>query len=203
MLLLFFMNSRGEDISASDIIKKVRKKIDKVTLISAEFVQTFEWAIAGESRENTGKIYIGRKDAFRIQTPEQVIISDGKTVWTIDNVNRQVIIDNLDNSEDALLPRQLFVRYEKDYRVSLAGIEKVQKHDCYHLILMPKNEDVYIQKLEVWINRKTWLTQKVSYLDANDNVTTYLIQNIQLLNQSQKDLFRYTEQPDFEVIDMR
>jgi len=193
----------AKDPTADEIIRNVQKKFDKVPLVFAEFIQTFHWSVAEQTQEFKGQIYIGKNNDFRIQTPEQLIISDGKSVWTADKVNQQVIIDYLDNSQDVFLPRQLFARYKKEYKTSLAGVEKIQEKECYHLVLIPKNKDEFIQKLEVWIDKDEWITKKISYLDANDNVTSYLIKDLQLLKKSDPKLFEYKPEPGLEVIDMR
>lgn len=202
-LFLFFSLTNAKDPSAEEIIKNVQKKVENVPLIFAEFEQSFEWSIAEETQKYEGKIYIGNNENFRIQTPEQLIVSDGKSVWTIDKINKQVIIDHLDKSQDSFLPSQLFVRFHKNYKATIEKSEMVMSKDCYHLVLLPKNTDVYIQRLEVWVEKETWLTKKVSYLDANDNVTTYLIRNLELRKKIEKKLFQYTPEVGLEVIDMR
>ena len=205
ILILFFSHnlSAAKDPTAEEIIKKVQKKVENVPLVFARFEQSFEWSIAGETQKYEGEIYIGKNENFRIKTPEQLIVSDGKSVWTQDNINKQVIIDHLDKSQDAFLPSQLFVRFHKDYKASVVKSENVSGKACYHLELLPKNKDVYIQRLDVWVDKDTWLTKKVSYLDANDNVTTYLINKLELRKEVDKQLFQYIPEAGLEVIDMR
>ena len=203
LLLAVFISGFAKEPTPDEIIRNVQKKLQNVEMISAEFVQTFFWSVADETQEYNGQIYIGKNDEFRIVTPEQLIVSDGTSVWTEDKINRQVIIDNLDKDKDEFLPRQLFIRYKKKYEIALESIELVQKKSCYHLVLIPKNRDVFIQKLEIWVDKIEWLTRKISYLDVNANVTTYLIQNIQLSAQTDQKLFRLVPDPNFEVIDMR
>ena len=200
---LIYNSVFAKDPTADEIIRNVQKKLDKYPLVFAEFLQTFHWSVAEEIQEFTGQIYIGKQNDFKITTPDQVIVSDGKSVWTTDKVNQQVIIDYLDDSQDIFLPRQLFARYKKEYQTSLSGVEKIEQNDCFHLVLLPKNQDEFIQKLDIWIDKIEWITRKISYLDANDNVTSYLIKDLQLLDKSDPKLFKYTPQSDFEVIDMR
>ena len=202
-LITIDVNGFADEPTVDEIIRNVQRKLENIELISAEFMQTFFWSIADETQEFAGQIYIGKNDEFRIKTPEQLIVSDGISVWTEDKVNRQVIIDKLDMSQNEFLPRQIFIRYKKNYRIKKEKIEQVRDRSCYHLVLMPKNQDVFIQKLEIWVDKEEWLTRKISYMDVNDNVTTYLIQNIKLSAQTDAKLFRFVPNSDFEVIDMR
>lgn len=189
--------------SANDIIKKVQEKIDKVPLIEALYVQRFHWSLAGAEEEYSGKIYLGENDAFRIETPQQLIVSDGKSVWTHSDVNQQVIIDRLDPDQGNYLPRHLFISYKKDYAVSVAGEEAVDGRPCYHLTMTSKSRDVFIQKIDVWIDKSEWLTRRLSYLDVNENITDYTIKEILLKTGRKPDLFQYKEQAGVEVVDLR
>jgi chaperone LolA len=205
LLSIFPQISRAadKDPSAEQIIKNVQKKLENVQIIEAEFLQTFYWSLAEEEEQNSGKIYIGKKDAFRIETSHQLIVSDGKSVWTLSTLEKQVIIDYLDPTEGNYLPHQLFVNYHKDYDVELIGVEIFENKQCYHITLTSQTQDVFIQKLDVWVDKKEWLTRKLTYLDANENITTYIINKITLLTKSNNDLFRFTPDDSFEVVDLR
>ncbi len=196
-------HSSDKDPSAEQIIKNVQKKLGDVQVIEADFSQTFYWSLAEEEEQNSGKIYIGKKDAFRIETPHQLIVSDGKSVWTLSTLEKQVIIDYLDPTEGNYLPHHLFVNYHKDYDVELIGLEVIENKQCYHITLKSQTQDVFIQKLDVWVDKKEWLTRKLTYLDANENSTTYIINKITLLTKSNNDLFRFTPDDSFEVVDLR
>lgn len=189
--------------SANDIIKKVQQKIEKVPLIEATYVQRFHWSLADAHEEYGGKIYLGEKDAFRIETPQQLIVSDGKSVWTYSEANQQVIIDRLDPDQGNYLPRHLFISYKKDYDVTVEGEETVDGKACYHLIMTSKSQDVFIRKIDVWIDKSDWLTRRLSYLDVNENTTDYAIQEIVLKKQRKPGLFVYKGVDGVEVVDLR
>jgi len=206
LLLIIFpqiSHATDKDLSAEQIIKNVQKKLEDVQVIEAEFSQTFYWSLAEEEEQNSGKIYIGKKDAFRIETPHQLIVSDGKSVWTLSTIEKQVIIDYLDPNEGSYLPHHLFVNYHKDYDVELIGLEVFESRQCYHITLKSQSPDVFIQKLDVWVDKKEWLTRKLTYFDANENSTTYIINKITLLTNSNNDLFHYIPDDSIEVVDLR
>jgi chaperone LolA len=193
----------AKDPSAKEIIRRVQQKIERIGLIEAEFVQTFYWSLAAAEEEFHGKIYIGKNDEFRIETPEQVIVSDGESVWTWSMTNRQVIIDYMDQSQESFLPRHLFANYSKDYKVTLNGTERLGEWNCYHLILESKSPDVFLQKIEVWIDPTEWLTRKLTYLDANENLTAFEIKKIQLKAKADGSLFNFVPDDSVEVVDLR
>ncbi len=193
----------AKDPTVDEIINKVQARLNNAELITIEFTQTFYWSMTDETQRYSGQIFIGKGDAFRIETLEQLLVSDGKSVWTLDKANQQVIIDRLDKSQEDYLPRQLFFHFQRDYHAQLEGTQDIGGKSCYHLLLQPKNEDVYVKKLDAWIDKGEWLTRQVSYLDVNDNTTTYLIKSYQFASKSDPALFQYAVPPGIEVIDLR
>ncbi|HDI51829.1 MAG TPA: outer membrane lipoprotein carrier protein LolA [Bacteroidetes bacterium] len=192
-----------ENSKAKEIIRKVQQKFTKAQTLEAEFTQTFHWTMVDEVQTFNGKLLIGPGDKFRIETQEQFIICDGKTVWTYDIPNNQVIIDDLQKTESTLLPKKLLVKYSKEFSAKLLGKETIGGFLCYHLQLLPHTEDNYIQKMDVWIDGKQWITRRLSYVDVNQNVTTYEIKNMILGKKLSNDLFQFQFPPQVEVIDMR
>ena len=195
--------AQDKNTTAKQLISNVQKKLENIKLIEAEFIQTFYWSLAEEKEENLGKIYIGKNDEFRIETPHQLVVSDGKSVWTVSLVEKQVIIDFLDPTESNYLPQHLFANYHKDFDIELAGMENVDQWQCYHIVMKSRTPDIFIQKIDIWIDKIEWLTRKLSYFDANENTTSYIIKKIRLLDTSNNTLFRYMPGDSSEVIDLR
>ena len=168
-----------------------------------DFTQQFNWKLAGQTQEQKGTIILKDKDKFRVATDDQVIVSDGTTLWTYSRIHNQVIIDNLQNSEDVILPREIFLKFSQKYNPQLLGEARVLESDCYHLRLNAKTEDVFIREIKIWVDKKSWITIKIEQKDINENLTTYTLENI-IINPSIPDhKFTYKIPQDAEVINMR
>ncbi len=203
LLVLSAATLAAKGPSADEIMKKVQKKISSAKVVEADFVQVFEWSVAGERQEFQGKIWIGQKDAFRIETPEQLIVSDGKSVWTLDKVNRQVIVDYLNPEEETYLPRQLSLQFSRKYSAKLEGKEKIGGQELYHISLRSKDPDVFIQQFDLWIDASNYIVRKIAYLDANENRTVYEIKRVRFLQRYDPALFQYSVPEGVEVVDLR
>lgn len=203
LFFIFQFTNSGYSIDASEIINKVKKKYETVESFSAEFQQSFKWKLAGETQQQEGKIFLKNFDKFRIETDNQLIVSDGKTLWTYSADNNQVLIDDLSNAEDILLPRQLFLKFSEEYNPVLLGEEKYNDADCYALRLVAKNEEVFIKEMKIWIQKDSWLTLKIEHIDINENVTIYTLNNILINKKVDDKYFTYQIPPNVEVIDMR
>jgi len=190
-------------ISPEKVIKRVQKKFDSIRDFSAEFQETFHWELAGETHSVKGKIYLKGGEKFRLETEDQIIVSDGKTLWTYSPVNNQVIIDDLEKTEETLLPRDLLFKYAREYSPHLLTEERIKGRRIYKLELIPKDRDEFIQRMEVWVDGKDWITRKISYLDINGNKRIYEISNIRINQGLEEGLFIFKIPQGVEIIDMR
>ncbi len=190
-------------ISAQKILEKVHQKVESIKTLEADFEETFHWVMIDEKQTFSGKLYIGEGDKFRLQTAEQVIVSDGKTLWTYDAGKKQVLIDNVNKSGNDLLPRRLLLKFQKDYRAKLIKEDPIDGRLCYVLELLSESEDVFIPKMTVWIDKQTWLTRKLRYEDVNQNITIYRLGKIKINGKIPESIFQYKIPPNVQVIDMR
>jgi len=205
-LAFFGMNHAAlasKKITAEKILEKVHQKVKSIQTLEADFEETFHWVMIDEKQTFSGKLYIGEGDKFRLQTAGQVIVSDGKTLWTYDAGKKQVLIDAVDQSGNDLLPRRLLLKFQKDYRAKLIKEDTIDKRLCYVLELVSESEDVFIPKMTVWIDKQTWLTKKLRYEDVNQNITIYQLGKIKINRKIAENIFRYKIPPDVQVIDMR
>ena len=71
------------------------------------------------------------------------------------------------------------------------------------MVLTAKEEDRYIARVRLWVDRKLWLVRRVEYLNLNDDVTTYELTDLKVDKKLDPSLFGFTPPDDVEVIDMR
>jgi chaperone LolA len=194
----------ASDKKADEIIKKVKDKYDDLKTFHAEFAQASYWKLADNIHEQKGKIWLKGKDKFKIETDDQTVVSDGKTIWTYSQFNNQVIIDHVAKSgEDIRLPKDIFFKYSEDYNPIYLQDEKIDNQDCSVLELRAKTEDIFIKYMKIWINLKFFVPIKIEQVDINGNSNTYLLTNIQVNKAINDDLFIYKVTGAVEIIDMR
>lgn len=201
-VLLFTVSISHAD-EANDIIKKVKAKYDNLNSLKADFEQIFRWELAGETQEVSGKIYLKSGNKYRIETEDQVIVTNGKTVWTYSETNNQVIIDLLNKSPENPLPKDLLFQYSEEYLPHLVGNERIDGQKVYVLNLIPKDKDAFIKSMKIWVDTSDWFTRKIEQVDINDNVNTYHVRNIAENIDLNDSLFHFKIPQDAEVVDLR
>jgi chaperone LolA len=206
-LLLFFLFASVSLIlaqeKAEDIVAKIRQTYEKLESLKSEFEQQYTWSLAGETQTLNGTLYLKKGDRYRVETPNQMIITDGKTVWTYSLDKKQVMIDRLEKSKENPLPRDLILKYTRDFKARLLRSEKLGGVDCYVIALTPREEDSFVQAVTAWIDKTTYLAPRIEQADINDNRTVYLLKNAQRNTPLADALFSFKIPDDAEVVDMR
>ncbi|NIA29106.1 MAG: hypothetical protein GWP06_04230 [Actinobacteria bacterium] len=202
-ILFCFVVSPAFAQDAGKVINQVQKKYESLKGICAEFTQTFTWKLVDETQVVKGKICVKDGVQFDIDTKDQRIISDGKTIWTVNKVNKQVIVDNASNkTEDNPFLKDFLDKFVKNYSAKIIKKEGGKSRQI-HITLTSKTQDEFIRRVELWVNSKTNLISKIEQIDVNGNSTLYQVKNINTkVVLSPKD-FKLDLPQGYELIDLR
>ena len=187
---------------ARNVISRVQETIKGHHDIAVTFRQTFEWRLTGNVQQLDGKIYLRDLDKFRIETEEQVIVSDGKSLWTYSVPANQVVIDRVRRSHETRLPRDFLFHYPDDYKPRLVK-DEAPFDETYLVELLPTKKGAFITKIRVWVDGGDWTVQRIEHKDLNGNVTTYEILDIELEPDFKNVLFSFQPAEEAHVIDLR
>ena len=193
----------GGDISPKQVIDNVEKTLIEAKTVKLTFEQTYVWEFAGEEKSISGELVLEGEDRFRVVTEDQVIVSDGETLWTHNKPSNQVLIDRLTNSDNTLLPRQILFQYKRDYRSRVEGEEDIFGKRCYILLFTAETGDTFISQIRAWVDKSQWIPRKIEQVDLGENHTTYLLQNIEIGIPLGNDFFDFIVPDGVDVIDMR
>lgn len=185
------------------IMKRVENAIKDAKTMRIAFVETFVWTLTGDSQSLEGQMVLGEGDRFYIDTPEQVIVSDGKTLWTYSKEAKRVLIDLATQSSDAILPRQILFEYREKYRARIAGNEAAGGRMCIVLDFTSNDEEQYYSRVKVWVDQEAWVPHRVEQTDLNGDITRYELKTVELGVPVEETLFTFTPPRGSEVIDMR
>ena len=200
-IIFVFDYSSGED--ADDIIKNVQKRYKSANDIIIDFNRVFIWSLSTNLDTLIGKIYIMGDNYLKYETNEQIFITDGRYVWSYSSLTNQTIIDIFKSDEDEVLPKELIFNFNKRYNSRLIERENVEGVNCYVLEGIPKNENLEIKSLKIWVEPKKWVTKKIEYVNLNDNIIVYNILNVKFNNKLKRDFFKFESPKGAEIIDLR
>jgi len=202
-LFFFIFSICRADETPEQIVKKVEENFNKSGAMRIEFSEVYQWKLTGEEHGTNGTLIIQGQDKFRVSTDDQVIVSDGKTLWTFSKPSNRVVVDKLKKNDNTLLPRKIFLEYTEDYRVFSNGTESVDGTECYVLSFTDDKGDKLFPKVVVWINKKTFMPRKIEQWDLSGNLTIFLIKQIDTDITVTKHDFNFEIPKGAEIIDLR
>ncbi|KAA3613678.1 MAG: outer membrane lipoprotein carrier protein LolA [Calditrichaeota bacterium] len=191
----------GEKVQ--DIVKKLKKRYEKFASLQADFTQTTVWALAGDEQSVRGKFLVMGNDKYRVETEAQTIVTNGKDVWTFSHEKNQVVINSLSGAGQNKTPRDMLIHYTKEFDARLDGEHLFNKTKCYKVIFTPRDEEAFVVRTSVLIDKKTNLALRIEQEDINENITRYELENYKIDLPLKKTIFQFKIPADAEVVDMR
>ncbi|WP_019613473.1 outer membrane lipoprotein chaperone LolA [Psychromonas ossibalaenae] len=173
--LLFILLTLPQTVSAASDAQLLKEKLAKFSVINAEFSQKIISPEGKLLNESKGQLTISRPGKFhwQVQTPEEeLIVSDGKTMWYYTPFVEQVSIINL---SDAI---------EGTPFVLLSGANKQQWADYS----VKKDKNNFTVKDNKQQEQETTF---VFEFNASDNVSKFVVIDA----QEQRSEFELTHQP--------
>ena len=191
-------------MDADEIVQKVRQKVDTDKPMRVKFQQVFEWKLTGKVEKMAGEMVLEGLNKFRIVTPDQTVVSNGKIMWTYSRLENQVIIDQVRHNAQTLMPRDILLSYPDQYNIRVWKPDlTVQNEPAVALLMQPKSSDQFLQELKVWISKESWHPLKVEFTDLNDNSTTYQINSVTIDTTISEEQFTFHPDSTTDIIDVR
>jgi len=203
LFLSFTCFSQTKDPKATALLDEVSTKTKSYKSIKADFSYSMENKQAKINEEKKGSLLLSG-DKYRLTVAGQVVICDGKTIWTYIEESSEVQINNLDNKDDALTPSKLLTSYNANYKSKIIKDNNQTDPNVETLELIP-NVIKNFTKAIICIDKTKKQIKSFSLYDKNGNVFTYRISRFQTdLPITPTDFsFDKSKFPGVEVIDMR
>lgn len=200
--LLFMGAIPAFAISPQEIIENVQERYEDIDDAVIKFSQSVRFKVSKAEQTMLGTMYFKKNNKYRIETETRTVVTDGKTSWSYNPQNNQVIIDTYKEESHSLAPDKLLLSFPEDHFATMLGEVKLGKEDCQVLKLTPKDENSFTTGMKIWIN-EDWLIKKIEVTDINAAVTTYTISKITLNTGLDAAKFSFSIPKDADVIDLR
>jgi len=189
--------------TGGEIIERLKKKYASVDDAVVKFEQKVKYGVSKFEQSFSGTLYFKKKNKYRIETEEQVVVTDGNTSWLYSKVNKQVIIDRYKEDQNAVSPDKFLFSISDEYIPVVLKVEKVDNKKVYIVKLTPRNENSAIESAKIWVVDGDWDVTKVEITDINGTVTTYNVKSVKLNSGVKDDVFKFVVPPSVKVVDLR
>ncbi len=181
--------------SLDEVIKKVQEQQHKVTTLQADFRQEKELALLSKPEVSTGKFVYGKPNnvLWSYDAPKrvQMLITNGTLTTYYPELNKAERID-VKRFEDRIFK----------YMGASGAIDELGRYfdftftnkpsePTYLLDLKPKTGAVAkrVQRIKIWIDKTSYLTTKIEYVEGDGDITRYEFRNIRVNAPVAQNLF--------------
>jgi outer membrane lipoprotein-sorting protein len=151
----------------------------------------------------TGTLKVKKKN-FKIELPDQLLLTDGQTIWNYLKSENEVNISKYD-PEEAMSLDNLFKLYRDDMKARYDDIETSNGKQLEKITMFPLQNDLEYFKIEIWIDKTIQLPARMAIWGRNGGVAAYELSNFKT-NTGLTDsefIFDKTKYPNVEVVDLR
>ena len=191
-------------VNVNKILKQMQKKYRSTKSIRIDFKEISRFQLTGTQSEIFGTLLMEGKNRFRLETEDQVLVNDGKTLWRFNKLENQVLIDYAKTEQQDVLLNDFLYNLQDRYYGELIREIKDKKTKRYILKLVPKpSEQSFFTAIKLWVKDKTWEIERVIYTDYNNNETEFVVESIEFNPHFTAETFTFTPPDGTQVIDLR
>ena len=173
-------------VTLAQVIKKVQEQQKKTATLQADFRQEKELALMARPEVSTGTFIYSRPSNVRwtYDSPKrvQMVIAGGFLTTYYPELNKAERID-VKRFEDRIFK----------YMGATGAIDALARYfdftftdskskPVFVLDLTPKNRAVSkrVQRIKLWIDKSTYLTSKIEYVEGDGDITRYEFTNVRI-----------------------
>lgn len=173
------------------VISEIQNKFESIKYLHADFKQSTN------ANAISGKFYFAKENNYRIELNNNIIISDGETIWNEDTKRKKVVISNL---EDDPLSFSIS-EYIYDYPPK-CEIKEEKINDGYIVTLDASDAELNFKTVELFVSNN-YLINKIFVTDFGGNKFKLIFSNIYTNAIIESDMFSYQNNSSNKIIDLR
>lgn len=201
---LIFVDIASADTDVNKVIKKMREKYKNAKTLFIDFKEISRFSLTGTQTEVSASLYIEDMNQFRLESEDQIVVSNGETFWRYNKIENQVLIDYAKKGDQEILVNDILSDKTENYYTQLIQEYKEDGKKLYVIKLTPKpDSDSFFQEIKVWVVDKSWAIKKIIYTDYNENETEFQIEKIELNKELPLTMFTFEAPEGSEVVDVR
>lgn len=180
----------------------VRTAYQTLDGLEASFTQVVGSAFANDSTRIEGSVLLAG-DRYRVETPGQVVVTDGSSTWIYSPADRQVVIDSAETSDGPITPETFLDESSQRYEVTDRQAKVVDGSPHVLLSLASTTSDARFRDALLWIRQSDRIVTRLRATDRNDATFDLRLRDIRVNPPLTDSTFSFRPPDDVEVVDLR
>ena len=192
-------------MDTSSLIDGVDKTFASMKDFQARFIQISKNSV-NQSPADEGHLYLTRDKKMRVdyeKPEEKYFVSNGKTLFTYIPANRQVTQDPVKDSMAEQFPFMFLIGrsgLRKEFqKIDLLTAKPMMEGDQV-LRLTPNRKNQDIERIEIEVNPRTFLIDRMLILNTDKSSTDFAFFEIEINQNIPASKFEFTPPPGIRVI---
>ena len=207
-LLIFIILTLLTQVLVADkkrnILDQVSENYLKLVPFQLEYLIVQQIANDNSIDEAMGEFYLHNKECFRVNYPGSQILYDSTWLWSIDKLNKQIIVEEFDPRSSLRLIYNVLNGNLSEYKIEKiengrTGEEKNQ----FKVYLKSIKSNNFFESMIIWIEKGKNEIKKVEYIDFQDNSITIYFDKYYNHSISNEELFEVKNITSEDFIDLR
>ena len=174
-------------------IQKVQSKFNSLNNFQSDFVQ-----MSNNKVGLKGKFYFSKENNYRIELQNNIIISNGTTIWNFDKKRNRVVISNVEDDPLSFSLREYIFNYPVKCNITERKINK----NKIVISLKPKSDEINFKEAKLFLS-DNYLINKIEVEDFNGSSFSFIFSNIKVDKNISPKLFQFVNNSDAKIIDLR
>jgi outer membrane lipoprotein-sorting protein len=192
MVLLFIPFTFSQE-GSNNFLKELQSKFDSINDLEANVFQSIN-----DDQKLPGKLFYKKDNKFKLETDNNIIVSNGKTSWNYSKKENKVIISSNDDESVGAFSIQKLV-YEYPYQCQL-HLERFQEQKV--LTLIPCDSSLSFSFIKLFIDQD-YLIAKILVSQGPGALLIFNISDYVLNKNIPDSKFSFTSPEGCKVIDLR
>ena len=197
----------GQSVSKErDLIQMIQEQYQSIQSFSGHFVQTSYRNNTETVRRAEGLVSYKRPGKMRwlYEVPEeQLLVTNGKTLWLFDPLLENVTIQKLEKLTDGTALSFLLGLgdLKADFNRRLISQVLLTSPDALIVELKPKKTAANLSFIQLAVNPVTYNLQKIALMDQHSNYRIIELESMSYNIAIEDNFFEFKVTPDMEVIE--
>ncbi|MGE5849645.1 MAG: outer membrane lipoprotein chaperone LolA [Candidatus Methylomirabilota bacterium] len=193
--------------SLNEVVDGVRQTCTNAQDLSAQFEQVTSIRSLNQEQRGNGILLLKRprKMRWEYQKPEpRLFVTDGKTLWDYNPVDKQVMVLEVDEAFASRLPISILAgdcQVRRDFEISEIENSATRSTANFRLLdLRPKHPEAGITRMLLEVNLKSYTIEQFTVFDSAGNTNVYKLKNLKLNPGLTDDQFQFTPPAGVTVV---
>lgn len=200
--------SWAADLAPQAVAQKIQESYAKTRSLRAEFQQTTSSRMSDRQRLGAGTMVLAKPGLMRWdyrEPDQQVFVCDGQKISMYFAKERQMMVTPAKDYLESDVTYAFFTGkgdIQRDFVVADPEEEDiVEPKTAYQLKLTPKQGHPQIDFINLWVDRNTFLMQRLKVTDKFGTVTDLIFSKVSINEEAPATIFSFTPPEGTEVID--